>query len=669
MEKYIYFGLMFLLTFGIKAQEEQKEVKQDSLIVPEELVEIILIGKNSNKHHYENKSLATIETYLEEANSVDFIKRGAYAWEPMIQGMASERSVVTIDGMRIYGACTDKMDPITSYVEISNLSKAEIKKGQAGAENGATIGGAIDLERQKSEYENSGWSGNAQSGIESINEQKILGAALQYTSNKVFADIDLMYRDAENYSAAGNEEILYSQFTKYNFSVVTGYQIEQNKSIEASFIFDEANDVGYPALPMDVSVARAYIGSLEYISNPEDAFYKEWKTKIYYNDVTHIMDDSQRPDVPIRMDMPGWSKTAGMYSKLKGNFENHSWDLSINGHFNNSLAEMTMFPEDPNENDMFMLTWPDVNTIYTGLFAKDQYLINENFSAEISLGMGVHNNNIQDEFGLESLRIFYPEMKDSKTRFLLNTGAQISYSTHPWTLALGLGYGERAPSVSEAYGFYLFNSFDAFDYIGNPNMVNEKSLEMNVSTRYEHKSFSFSVNSAFYHISDYIIGKPDPDLSPMNIGINGVKVYEQLPYAQLWSNDLSINYTFLKDFTAKAKAVYRIGRDNENSNLPLIQPLTFEAGLRYRKNAFYAEAILESATKQFDYSPEFGENQTPAYSVFNLALSQIFYINAQKMILKVGGENLFDEYYSTYSDWNNIPRPGRNLYANVIYNF
>ena len=80
--------------------------------------------------------------------------------------------------------------------------------------------------------------------------------------------------------------------------MVTGYQIEQNKSIEASFIFDEANDVGYPALPMDVSLARAYICSLEYISNPEDEFYKEWKTKIYYNDVTHIMDDSQRPDVP-----------------------------------------------------------------------------------------------------------------------------------------------------------------------------------------------------------------------------------------------------------------------------------------------------------------------------------------------------------------------------------
>ncbi|MBI6121158.1 TonB-dependent receptor plug domain-containing protein [Salegentibacter maritimus] len=668
MKKYLIFWLVFTFSFGIRAQEKHTK-KQDSLIIPQELTEVILIGKNSNKHHLENKSLATIETYLEEANAVDFIKRGAYAWEPMIQGMASERSVVTIDGMRIYAACTDKMDPITSYVEISNLAKAEIKKGQAGAENGATIGGAIDLERQKSEFENTGWSGNAQSGIESINEQKILGAGLQYASNKVFTDIDFMYRDAENYKAGGDKEINYSQFTKYNFSATSGFKLKENKSIEASFIFDEAQDVGYPALPMDVSLARAYIGSLEYITNYKYGFFNEWRTKIYYNDVTHIMDDSQRPDVPIRMDMPGWSKTAGMYSKLKGTTKKHTWDLSLNGHFNKSLAEMTMFPEDPNEKDMFMLTWPDVNTIYTGFFGKDLYQIKKEFSAEISLGMGVHNNNIQNEFGLESLRIFYPEMEDSNTRFLLNTGAQLNFSTHPWTLSIGLGYGERAPSVSEAYGFYLFNSFDGFDYIGNPNMRNEKSSEINISTQYEHKSFSLSFNSSLYHISDYIIGKPDPSLSPMNIGINGVKVYEQLAHAKLWSNDMQVTYSFLKDFTAKVKAVYRLGRDDSNTNLPLVQPFTFEAGLRYRKNSFYAEASIESATKQFDYSPEFGENQTPAYSVVNLALSKILYVNTQKMVLKVGGENLFDEYYSTYSDWNNIPRPGRNLYANLIYSF
>jgi len=630
---------------------------------------VVLVGNATNKHHNENKSLATIEDYLSASPSVDFIKRGAYAWEPMVQGMTTERSVVTIDGMRIYGACTDKMDPITSYVEISNLSKATINTGQQGAENGATIAGSIDLERRKSGFKNKGWKGSVQTGLESVNEQKIVGAALQYSSKTFFSDVDVMYRNTENYNAGGGEEVLYSQFTKFNLSVITGYKWNDRQWLEASVIYDEARDVGYPALPMDVSLARAFIGSMEYFTLPENEKFTEWKTKVYYNTITHIMDDSQRPDVPIRMDMPGWSKTVGMYSKLKGIHNKHRWSLSVNAHFNNSLAEMTMFPENPDEIDMFMLTWPDVGTLYTGVFAEDSFKLSEKLTTNFSLGFGVHHNSIQDDFGLQSLQIFYPEMAATKTRFLINGGSKLSYQSNLWIHSIGFGYGERAPSVSEGYGFYLFNSFDAFDYIGNPEMANEKSLEFNASTRFQNKAISVKFNTAFYHISDYIIGKPDPDLSPMNIGINGVKVYEQLPYAQLWSNDLSVSYQFLNGFTAKAKAIYRLGKDQHNENLPLIQPLTVETGLRYRKNLFYAEALVETATKQYDFSPEFGENQTPAYTIFNLALSQTFYFNKQKMVLKVGAENLLDENYSTYADWNNIPRPGRNIYANVVYAF
>lgn len=663
MKQILILGWALFSFLFIQAQEAQ----QDSIIF--KLNEVIVVGNSTNKHHNENKSLATIEDYLSASPSVDFIKRGAYAWEPLIQGMATERSVVTIDGMRIYGACTDKMDPITSYVEISNLSSAIITTGQQGAENGATIAGSIDLERRKTGFINAGWKGSVQTGLESVNEQKIAGAALQYSSNTFFSDVDVMYRNAENYSAGGGEEVLYSQFTKYNLSAITGYKWNDRQWLEASVIYDEARDVGYPALPMDVSLARAFIGSLEYISLPENENFSEWKTKLYYNTITHIMDDSQRPDVPIRMDMPGWSKTVGMYSKLKGTHNKHRWNLSVNAHYNNSLAEMTMFPENPEENDMFMLTWPDVGTLYAGFFAEDSFKLSEKFTVGFTVGLGVHHNSINDVFGLQSLQIFYPEMEDSKIRVLLNTGGRVVFQNNFWTHSLGLGYGERAPSVSEGYGFYLFNSFDAFDYIGNPEMVNEKSLEFNAYSEFQNKAISVKFNTAFYHVSDYIIGKPDPELSPMNIGINGVKVYEQLPYVQLWSNDLSFSYQFLSGFTAKAKAIYRLGRDLNNENLPLIQPLTIETGLRYRKNLFYAEALVETATKQYDFSPEFGENQTPSYTIFNLALSQIFYVNKQKMVLKAGVENLFDENYSTYADWNNIPRPGRNVYANVVYAF
>src|SRR5690625_4173376 len=102
------------------------------------LEEVIVLPSGQDDLKLENKSLGSIDNYLEKSSAVNMIKRGAYAWEPMLQGMSSERSVLTIDGMRIYGACTDKMDPITSYVEITNLSKVNIQNAQAGSEHGAT---------------------------------------------------------------------------------------------------------------------------------------------------------------------------------------------------------------------------------------------------------------------------------------------------------------------------------------------------------------------------------------------------------------------------------------------------------------------------------------------------------------------------------------------------
>src|SRR5690606_125165 len=107
-----------------------------------------------------------------------------------------------------------------------------------------------------------------------------------------FTNVDLTFRDAENYKAGGGREVLYSQFTKYNASAVVGYKIKQHQHIEASVIYDHAVNVGYPALPMDVSLAKAFIGAVEYVKHHISPAIHQWETKLYYNDVTHIMDDT-----------------------------------------------------------------------------------------------------------------------------------------------------------------------------------------------------------------------------------------------------------------------------------------------------------------------------------------------------------------------------------------
>lgn len=662
MKKIILTIFLTVIQLNIYAQI----TKQDSLtnIV---LEEIIIIANPANTHHKEPKALGLVDGYLEQSNAINMVKRGAYAWEPMLQGMTTERSIITLDGMRIYGACTDKMDPITSYVEISNLSKANINSGQSGAAHGGTIAGSIDLIRKKSGFNDLGFKGSVFSGYESGNQQKIFGTTLQYSDNIFFADIDFTYRDANNYKAGNQEEVMYSQFTKYNISAITGYKLSTNQQLEASIIFDKATDVGYPALPMDVSLAEAFIISLQYNHSELSDFFSLWETKGYFNTITHIMDDSPRPDVPIRMDMPGWSKTWGMYSKLQGRYNNHQFTATFSAHHNNSLAEMTMYPNDPTENEMFMITWPDVNTLYSGIHLEDNITLNHHFHLRLSVGIAFHQNSIKNDFGLQSLQIFYPEMSSTNSRILKNIATQLVYHHKSWTHSAGIGYGERAPSVSEGYGFYLFNSFDAFDYVGNPFLKNEKSLESSVSSEFKSDKTAIKWQANYFRINDYIIGKPNENLLPMTIGANGIKTYQGLEYASIFSTDIAIRYFVNQHWTLSGKAAYRYGEDHNQHRLPLIQPLQYGLSIDYQNNNFFAEASLEGSGKHNRYSAEFGETPKNDYLIANLALSKTIHHNQYKWVIKLGAENILDTYYTTFADWNNIPRMGRNIFGNIIF--
>lgn len=661
MKKQFIVSTMLLISTISWTQEQVKDS-----ILPVNLSEVILIGKPTQVNQKQAKPLASLEEYLQQSARIDMIKRGGYAWEPMINNMATERTIVTIDGMRIFGACTDKMDPVTSYVEISNLSEATISSGQEGSCHGPTIGGSLDLKRLRSTYSELGLSGSLSSGFEFNNKQRIIGGMVHYKDSSFYADANVTYRKADNYKAGNSQEIKYSQFQKWNASVISGYQF-QNKLIEGSVIFDEANDVGYPALPMDISLARALITSFKYEVAPKSGLLNHWENKLYYNTITHFMDDSKRPNVPIRMDMPGWSDTYGYYSKGKTKKDKHHLLFNVNGFYNRSIAEMTMYPSDPDENAMFMYSWPDVRTLYNGIYLEDEIEFSCHNSLKINGSFGFHQNKVANEFGLESLQIFYPEMADQQNRFLKSISLQYKHQVKDWFFSVGSGYGERAPSVTEGYAFYIFNSFDLFDYIGNPNLSNEKSVEGNFDIRYKTEKIKTGITFSAFYLPDYIIGIPDDNLIPMTIGASGVKIYEQLSFANLIHSSFQCDYRFNDYYSWNTKLQYSYGKDAEKRNLPFISPLQYQSQIQYKKNRFQTELNVIGNATQTNYSPFYGENRTPDYAILNLSVGYTFKWYSQKLLVNAGVENLFDTYYSTFTDWNNIPRMGRNIYINLNF--
>lgn len=659
---------LFIACHSISVAFGQNNAPQGDTLKRQNLDEVIIIS-NTSLSDKTTKPLSNLEKYLESTDAVNMIQRGSYASEPYINGMATERSVITIDGMRIYSACTDKMAPVTSYVEITNLEKADLHHGQSGSTGGATIAGSLDLVRKKSSFGEKQFKGLLFGGLESNNLQKIGGFGLSQSSKRFYTDFDFTFRDAENYKAGKGILIPYSQYTKFNTSANIGVKITEHKQIESSFIYDHAINIGYPALPMDVAYAKAFIGSVEYLQHHISENLLMWRTKVYYNTIAHAMDDSKRPNVPIRMDMPGKSSTGGFYSLLEGVFDDHSWKLNLSGHHNNSLAEMTMFSNIVGQKDMYMLTWPGVYTNYVDLYAEDIIPINFNWEAIANAGVALQLNEIYDSLGFQSLQIFYNDLERNKLRLLPRLSVNFKYTQNPWNFVAGIAYGERAPSVSEGYGYYLFNSFDRYDYIGNPEMKNEKSVSANSSLNYKSLHFNAKLSTSYFYMSNYIIGMPVSYLSAMTIGASGVRIYEQLSYAHLYNANLSLVYRYNSNLKWSGKVLYRRGIGANNINLPLIQPLSYHSEIIYTLSSFSANAGISGATKQSNYNPTFGEQPLPAYTVFNSSVSKSFNWDKSSIILKVGVENVLDKYYTTFADWNRIPRMGRSFFVNVICNF
>jgi iron complex outermembrane receptor protein len=665
MKKLITLTLCIL--FSIVSISQEKKIKQAKDTT--KLEEVVINTRRRLSSYRQEKTLSSIDDYLEKTNKVSMIKRGNYAWEPTLNNMISDRLVVTIDGMQIFGACTDKMDPITSYVDVSNLEKVTVGSGQEGTENGHCVGGGIDLQLPTSKFNESGLKTSVDLGYETNGNFIATGLDVQYSEKKFFISADGIFRKSENYKAGNGLEVLYSQFQKYNISLQSGYKLSETQNIDANIIYDRATDVGYPALPMDVSLAEALITSITHYYKPEDKALKALETKLYFNTITHIMDDTKRPVVPIRMDMPGWSDTYGFYSKanvLKGK---HHITFNLNGFYNKSLAEMTMFSNNPNEPDMFMYTWPDILTLYSGIFVKDNWHFSEGKSISSSVRLGYHTNKIAKEVGVESLQIFHPDIDDQQNRFLMSISSSYNLKKEHSNVAFGLGYGERAPSVSEGYGFFLFNSFDNYDYIGSPNLKNEKAFEANFSVSKTYNKLKIGIESSYFYIMDYIIGDIAPNVSSMTIGANGVRVYTALDNASIFDVYLNSSYSISDSFSVNGTLGYNYGKGSNGNNLPLIKPFSYFAELNFNKPEFNIALQLDGNGNQSKYSSFYGENETASYAILNLNLGNAFYVEQGRTILKYGIENILDAKYATYADWNNIPRQGRNFYINLSYIF
>ncbi len=627
------------------------------------LDEVVVSARGQGGHRSEKGQVASIDEHLSQLRNVSLVRRGSYAWEPVVNNMQMERLSTTIDGMKIFYACTDKMDPVTSYVESGNLQSISMNSGLDGNPQATgNIGGSLDLRLKKVGFDNVPFQINASAGHELNGHLAVYGADNAVSRSRYYANVGAFYRHADNYKAGGGEEILFSQFSKVNAFANMGWRLAARSVVEGTFIFDRATDVGYPALNMDVALAQAFISSLSYKHLFQQA---SWETKFYYNRITHEMDDTHRPDVEIHMDMPGRSWTSGCYSLFTVTCLQHSLQFNYDLFYNRRFADMTMYPG--GAAPMYMVTWPDVGTFNTGLAFSDNVQLGEHHSLRLSAKMAWQQQHLNNEEGYHALRVFFPAMKDRYHQTTGRVAASYQYSTHHSQFTIGAGWGSRAPTITEAYGYYLNNTYDQYDYMGNPTLKNESAIELNSTVRLStpDSRFSIALESNAFFFSNYIIGQFEQRLSPMTVGAEGVKVYANLSHATIANVSLSARWMLTRHLRLHNKVGYGLGYDAEGGSLPMIAPLTWQSSAQYAWQNILFQASVKGHARQSRYGDKYGELPSDSWAILNLSAQYTI----SHYTFRLGVENLFDKYYTTYSDWKKIPQKGRNIYANITFDF
>lgn len=650
----------------------QQDYPTDSIYRLYNLKEVVitenLIGGNALLKFYKSSKTSSTEDVLGRLAAVNLVRRGGYAMEPVIRGFSASQINLTLDGIKVFGACTDHMDPPTSYIEPSNLKSIQLATPAMASKFGSNIGGSLNLQLAQAQLATEKPITGMFTSTYSLAPQSTNNALqLNYGAKKWGLRFSGVYRKAGNY-LADHQEVPFTQYQKLNFSVNSKYMITANSFLSLDILADDGWDIGYAALPMDVAYAKARIYALSYKSYLKNSFFNYLEAKVYGNNIIHSMDDTKRPQAPMHMDMPGWSNTYGAYAETSTTLsEKNLLTIRVDGYNNFTRAEMTMYPQ--NSTPMFMLTWPDVRNTTVGLYLNDDYNLNEKFILNINGRLDYSRSKVTSDIGRKQLSVFNYHVDDARVKFLENLNASVSYKSGNFYSSVSLGFSERPCSTNELYGFYLFNAYDGYDYIGNPNLKNEQALNAELNLGYKLKTTDVTLTLFNNRIQHYTLGIFHPELSMMTIGANGTKIYEQTPHADLKGFEIGFNTVLVKNIQLIGNARYTKGTDFNDNPLPLIAPLKLISSLRYSKSDFSIQAEHEWASAQNKINKMVNEQKTPSYTLFNLRGSYIFKVKQNKLELTAGVENLFNVYYQEHLDWGNIPRPGRNISTGLSYSF
>jgi len=608
---------------------------------------------------------------IEGFNSIR--KSGTYGFDPVFRGFKYEQLNIVIDGVQsASAACPNRMDPPTSQVAPNMISHIEVQKGPHSLRFGNSFGASINYVTSAPEFTNKkNYYGRLTSSYET-NGTVTRNEGTIGMSNKNY-DLRLFGSFAKGTDYTDGDEIkVPADFMRSSIGAGLGIKLTKKQNANISATRNIARDTDFPSLPMDLRSDDTWLLMAKHEFNPAGKQLKSWNSSAFASLVDHKMDNLMKVINPRTMNASTPAKTRTYGGRTEGSWQTPKSRFFAGADFRIDKAEGTRereFLTGPNAGKVFYdKVWQDGSISRSALFTEYQLTLT-GISLIFSGRLELNSSDIGDMAAEFENNYENTSSTDLNPSFSFGGiwHAGKSISTGLW-----LGRAQRSGSMTERFINYLPVGQDAYELLGNPELQPEVNNEADVNLSYRTEKSTISVDLFATVLQNYISPEKDTSLIPKFPTSPGVRQFINIDKAFKTGFELSWKQMLTTFLDHRLSIAYTYGLNiGKDEPLPEIAPLDFRYSLsgKFLKNKIYPTVNLRYVTKQDRISADFGETETPAFSLIDVNLT---YRITRYLSATAGIQNLMNESYYEHLNrtiGGTTPReifaPGRNLFVSV----
>lgn len=634
---------------------------------------------------------------LRNIPNVSGIRKSGAVSDPVIRGFKySQLNIQLNGGQKIEGGCPNRMDPATAHIDVDDISSLDVIKGPFALRYGPNFGGVVNINTQRP-LPNKKFRirVGAMMGYESNWNGRKQRLSLQGGTRKFYFSLSGNMKDYGNYSDGDGREVS-SGFRKYNYTAQLGFSPFRNQYLNLSYDQSFGRNVMFPSLPMDEREDNTHLVSLDYKAVNIAPVFREFTAKLYLSNVSHLMDNKQRPfsDTVVAVS----DITARNYGyRFEGKFLPGENDLIIGTDFEHISKDGTRTKTkilEPTLPGFVENLYNDAVIMNNGLFflfRREMGRFTLDAAARIDMNRASSGEMRLEKMGNE----IYLNQDTESDYFNISASLGGIYSiSESVSLRMSLGRGVRSPDMNERFIMFLPIGYDNYDYLGNPELEPEANHEADLSLMLDlNNAGSIEAGYFFAYVTNYITAQlvPESIAKPQTAGVYGVKKFYNEDYVYLRGFELSYHSPDIYRWMLGARLACTRGINPEarvyiiengevtgektvkNDPLPEIPPLegSLDLGYTFFHDRLVPKFNLRMVAPQKNISEAYMEDETPGFVLLNFSLAWRF----NDMLKFTGGvSNILDKAYYEHLNRRiiggkgNLYEPGRVFYMNIHFN-